>query len=185
MGGPGRLESGDWLFAIRRIRIIGVKKIAISLFTRLAFAIVAGILFLAALFFQGWMSDRADKLQAQERLQERLAANLRGQIEILHEEREDLEAEHQRQLNVAHDWLGKVAVPRETILRTARLDAIQGSGIDLDHCQAEATLESDGWNVTCGLDLCLIDPKILHYVVDPLTGKILSKRVVGESERKP
>lgn len=176
-----------------------LRKNPVSLLTRLAFASLAGVLFLAALFVQGWLSDRADRFQAQRQLvadklqvaadklqaQERLTADLQRQVSLLHEEREELETEHERQLAVSYEWLGKVAAPRETILQTARLDASEGSQSTLEKCFAVATLERDGWNVTCRFDLCLVEPMIIHYIIDPLTGKILSKRVVRESDRKP
>jgi hypothetical protein len=43
---------------------------------------------------------------------------------------------------------------------------------------AIASLERDGWNVVCGSNLTPFDPKLIRYLIDPLTGKILKKRVV-------
>jgi hypothetical protein len=140
----------------------------------MAFAALAGVLFLAGVFAENRLSDLADRLRAKEKL----AADLQGRIATLHDEREDLEAEHQRQLNQVQDWLDKVAVPRETILKTAKLDAIQGTRLPFEDCYASASLELDGWNVLCGSNLSLVDPQVIRYLIDPLTGKILKKRVV-------
>jgi hypothetical protein len=150
-----------------------------STLARLSFAILAGALFLAAILVQGWVSGDPAKLQARDRLTE----ELEGQVSLLLEQRSEIEAAHQRELDVIYGWLDKVAIPRETILRTARLDASGWSHCDFDRCYAEATLGKDGWNVACGFDGCSLEPPaILHYVLDPLTGKILSRSVEEQFE---
>ncbi len=145
---------------------------------RLAFAIVAGVVFLALLLILEQVKDH----MAEVRAQERLAVKWQAEISHLQEDQERLEAEQDRRLGVAYDWLSKAAIPREKILEVARRDAVAGGEFELDYCFASATLESDGWNVTCGSDL---EGKYIHYVIDPLTGKISSKQGVKNSQLKP
>ena len=152
-----------------------------SLLNRMGLAVLTGMFLITALLVQGWLADQSARLVAQERL----TAELQRQLGQLQQEREDLEDEHERLIALAHDWLRKVAIPRATILQTARRDAADSNQVDLDKCFAIADLEADGWNVSCRLDRGLDDPMIIYYVIDPLTGQISSKRVVKGSDRKP
>ena len=109
-----------------------------SLMRRLACAGLAGLVFLVAFWGFGRLEQSADQFRARERL----VADLNVQIDLLNEQRREIDLEHERILNVAHDWLGKATIPLATILENARLNAIQGSGFELDKCYAHATLES-------------------------------------------
>jgi len=67
------------------------------------------------------------------------------------------------------------AITSDQVLRIARLDAEQAYR-DLTPYRISLTIESDGWHV----DYELKNPKLNgggpHYLIDPATGKILSKR---------
>ncbi len=124
-----------------------------------------------------WISDGAAKQLAQEQLTE----ELKEQVSLLLEQRGQLQAAHQQELNIIHDWMDKVAVPREKILRNAGQDAATWYGTDLDGCYIHATLGKDGWNVRCALKACTVPPSPgIDYLLDPLTGKILSRQVDDE-----
>lgn len=66
-------------------------------------------------------------------------------------------------------------LPSDEILKIARMDAEQAYR-DLSAYRISLVLEADGWHI----DYELKDPKLNgggpHYVVDPFTGAILSKR---------
>jgi hypothetical protein len=66
-------------------------------------------------------------------------------------------------------------ITSDQVLRIARLDAEQAYR-DLSHYRISLTMEADGWHV----DYELKNPKLNgggpHYLIDPLTGKILSKK---------
>ena len=66
-------------------------------------------------------------------------------------------------------------VTSDQALRVARLDA-EGAYRDLSRYYARVSLEADGWHV----DYDLKDQRARgggpHYVIDALTGQILSKR---------
>ncbi len=67
------------------------------------------------------------------------------------------------------------ALPSDEVLKVARLDAEQAYR-DLKPYRVSLTLEADGWHI----DYDLKDPDQNgggpHYVIDPVTGAILSKR---------
>ena len=67
------------------------------------------------------------------------------------------------------------ALPSDEILKIARLDAAQAYR-DLTPYRISLVLEEDGWHI----DHQLKDPTLNgggpHYVIDPFTGSILSKR---------
>jgi hypothetical protein len=156
-----------------------VAKPSRTLIQRLNVAVLTGLFLVGGLLLQGWFSEINGKLADQERI----SAGLQRQLQFLIVEQEQTEADHQRELSLLRDWIDKVAIPRETILRTARLDAVEGREADLDQCFADATLEEDGWTVSCGIssgtDSLL---KSIHYVIDPVSGRIVSKNAVGKLE---
>ena len=63
----------------------------------------------------------------------------------------------------------------DLILTIAHQDAVRAYG-DLSHFRIQLALEPDGWHV----DYDLKDPNIFgggpHYVIDPRSGAILTKR---------
>ena len=70
---------------------------------------------------------------------------------------------------------GLPSISRDEASRIARADA-EKAYRDLSKYNVKITLEQDGWHVDYGLK----DPKSQgggpHYVIDPATGKISSKR---------
>jgi hypothetical protein len=66
-------------------------------------------------------------------------------------------------------------ITSDQVLRIARLDAEQAYR-DLTPYRISLAMEADGWHV----DYELKNPKLNgggpHYLIDPLTGKILSKK---------
>jgi hypothetical protein len=66
-------------------------------------------------------------------------------------------------------------ITSDQVLRIARLDAEQAYR-DLSPYRISLAMEADGWHV----DYELKNPKLNgggpHYLIDPLTGKILSKK---------
>jgi hypothetical protein len=150
-----------------------------SLPARMGLAVLAGLTLLIAIGAQGWLADSAARL----RDQERLADELREEVTLLRQQQVALLQAKQRELAIAQDWLDRLAIPRETILKTARFDASGGNPADLDRLDAEATLSKDGWIVRCWFDgESFPSLPVFHYLVDPVTGKILTKRIDDEPD---
>jgi hypothetical protein len=145
-----------------------------SLITRLSCTILAGAAFLGGFSALGKIFDRLDESKARRKE----ANELRSEVAVLLRERAELKAAHQRELSQAYDWVSKSAIPHDQILDNAKRDAVAKTGLfSPDHCFASAKLVKDGWEVVCWTDSCMAEPIALIYVLDPLTGKILSKRV--------
>jgi hypothetical protein len=70
---------------------------------------------------------------------------------------------------------GHAVMPADQILRVAQLDAGEAYG-DLLQFRVTLALTNDGWHV----DYELADPQTNgggpHYIIDPVSGKIVSKR---------
>ena len=149
---------------------------------RPALALMAVVAWFIAIAVHGELAGNAAKLQGQMSITEEWKAKAN---QLLKQER-GLHEAMQRESAILHDWLDKVAVPREAILKTAKLDASQGNP-ESELLSADATLSKEGWIVRCWRDVpCVFDPPpdyhydpqpVFHCLIDPVTGKILTKRV--------
>lgn len=151
-----------------------------SSLARLGLTVLAGTILLIGILVLGELADSAAKLQTQVRLADDKVTKARR---LLKQGDQLLEA-RQRDLDIAQAWLEKLAIPRETILKAAKLDASQGDPANMERLSAHATLGKDGWIVTCKFYGSLITPpSIFHCLIDPATGRILTKRVERESDQ--
>jgi hypothetical protein len=67
-------------------------------------------------------------------------------------------------------------ITSDEALRIARLDAEAAYRDGLDHHRIDITLEQDGWHVDYELNLPGWHGGGPHYLIDPATGQIVSKR---------
>jgi hypothetical protein len=70
---------------------------------------------------------------------------------------------------------GQGLLPADEILRIARKDA-EAAYRDLSAYRITLVLERDGWHVDYDLTQPLVAGGGPHYVIDPLSGQILTKR---------
>jgi hypothetical protein len=150
---------------------------------RPVFALMAVVTWFIAIAVHGELAANAAKLQGQMRI----ADEWKAKANQLLKQKRGLHEAIQRESAIFHDWLDKVAVPREAILKTARIDASQKNPVGMEQLSADATLSEDGWVVKCWVDIpCIFNPPpdfhfdpgpVFHYLIDPVTGNILTKRV--------
>ncbi len=68
------------------------------------------------------------------------------------------------------------AVTSDEALRIARLDAEAAYRDGLDHYRIQITIQPDGWHVDYELNRPGWNGGGPHYVIDPTSGQIVSKR---------
>jgi hypothetical protein len=70
---------------------------------------------------------------------------------------------------------GSKTLPSDEILQIARKDA-EKVYKDLDRFRISLFLEPDGWHVEYSIARPMVAGGGPHYIIDPVTGKILSKK---------